>query len=84
MVAVDHTTKKRGRPKLTLEAVVQTGLSFSDIKEHDALDSAQWRKRIHVADPNWLRLKARFGFFNFVMFDPYVTSMNFLLLLLYL
>ncbi|KAI8542827.1 hypothetical protein RHMOL_Rhmol08G0169600 [Rhododendron molle] len=41
----------RGRPKLTLDAVVRKDLSLIGLCEQGALDRAQWGKRIHVADP---------------------------------
>lgn len=37
---------------LTLEVVVQIDLGFFNITEHNTLDRAQWRKWIHVANPN--------------------------------
>lgn len=52
MVVVDGNTKSRGRPKLTLQLAVLKDLDFLDIRRHDSLDRAQWRKQIHVADPN--------------------------------
>lgn len=45
-----------GRPKLTLEALVQKDLGLLDIIKHNALDRAQCRQRIHVADHWDLRL----------------------------
>ena len=51
-VVVDNSTRSRGRPKLTLEAVVMKDLSLLDLHDHVALDRAQWRKRIHIADTN--------------------------------
>lgn len=37
-------------PKLTLEAAVRKDRFKFDIMEHDALDKAQWREWIYVAD----------------------------------
>lgn len=53
MLTVGDNTKGRGRPKLTLEAVVRKDLGSLDITEHEALDRSKWKKKqIHVADPN--------------------------------
>lgn len=43
--------------------VLNKGSVLLDIMKHDALDRAQWRKQIHIADcnPSRLRCKARFG-----------------------
>lgn len=41
----------RGRPKLTLVALVQKDVGLLDITEHDH-NRAQWSRQIHVADPN--------------------------------
>lgn len=35
-----------------------------DITEYNALDRVQWRKWIHVTDPNYLGLRARFDLVN--------------------
>ena len=42
----------RVRPKLTLDAVVPKDLSLLGLSEQAVLDRSQWRKMIHVADPN--------------------------------
>ncbi|KAI8524936.1 hypothetical protein RHMOL_Rhmol13G0188500 [Rhododendron molle] len=51
MIALGSNAKGRGRPKLTLDAVGCKDLSKVDLCEQVALDRAQWRKRIYVADP---------------------------------
>lgn len=43
---------RRGRPKLTLDAVFRKDMSTPNLIEHVALDRAQRKNRIHVADPN--------------------------------
>jgi hypothetical protein len=50
-IALGSNATGRGRPKLTLDAVVRKDLSIIGLCEQGALDRAQWRKRIHVADP---------------------------------
>lgn len=68
-VTLEGSIKGRGRPKSTLEAVVRQDLSLLDITKYDALDKAQWRKQIHVADhwETWLGLLrgTDFIFFQF-------------------
>lgn len=59
MVTVDGDIK-RGRPQLTLEAVVQKHLILW-ISWNTILDRDPWRKGIHVADPNSLGFEAHFG-----------------------
>lgn len=41
MITVDDSTKGKGRPKLTLKAIVRKDLSLLNITEHDALDRTQ-------------------------------------------
>lgn len=36
-------------------------LKGHNIMKHDVIDIAKWRKRIHIANANSLRLKAQFG-----------------------
>ncbi|KAI8559569.1 hypothetical protein RHMOL_Rhmol04G0184800 [Rhododendron molle] len=50
-IALDSNATGRGRPKLTLDAVVRKDMSILGLCEQVALDRAQWRKWIHVADP---------------------------------
>lgn len=48
----DHTVIWCAKlPKLTLVMVIRKDLGLLDIVEHDALVRAQWRKRIHLANP---------------------------------
>ncbi|KAI8542874.1 hypothetical protein RHMOL_Rhmol08G0174000 [Rhododendron molle] len=51
MIASGSNATGRGRPKLTLDAVVSKDLSIVDFCEQVAFDRAQWRKMIHVTDP---------------------------------
>jgi hypothetical protein len=51
-LALGRNAQGRGRPKLTLDAVVRKDLSILGLSDEVAFDRAQWRKRIHVADPN--------------------------------
>ena len=51
-ITLGRKEQGRGRPKLTLDAVVRKDLSILGLSVEAALDRAQWRKRIHVADPN--------------------------------
>lgn len=41
MVRVDGSTKRLGRPTLTLEVVVQNNIGFLDITEQEALNNTQ-------------------------------------------
>ena len=52
MIIGSDNTKGRGKPKLTLYTVVKNDMIELNLGEHLALDRVQWRKRIHVADPN--------------------------------
>ena len=51
-IALDRNAPGRGRPELTLDAVVRIDLSLLGLSEQTALDRAQWRRKIQVADPN--------------------------------
>ena len=51
-IALGRNTQGRGRPKLTLDAVVRKDLSILGLSDEAALDRAQLRKRIHVANSN--------------------------------
>lgn len=53
---------------MTLEAVIQKDLCFLNIREDDALDRAQWKIQIYVADHNGLGLKALFVWSGLVWF----------------
>ena len=52
MIIGNDNTRWRDRPKLTLDAVVKKDMIELNLGEHLAIDRAQWRKRIHVADSN--------------------------------
>ena len=52
MVIGSDNTRQRRRPKLTLDAVVRNDMIGLNFGKHLALDRAQWRKMIYVADPN--------------------------------
>ena len=51
-IVVPRMVRGRGRPRLTWEYVVQQDMNIYNLNEHIALDCADWRKRIHTADPN--------------------------------
>ena len=51
-IALGRKAQGRGRPKLTLDAVVRKDLSILGLSDEAAFDRAQWKKRIHVADSN--------------------------------
>ena len=51
MIDLGSNAMGRGRPKLTLDAVVRKDMNMLGLSEQVALDRAQWKKRIHVADP---------------------------------
>ena len=42
----------RGRSRLSWESVVKHDMSIFNLTELRALDHVDWRKRIHIADPN--------------------------------
>ncbi|CAN6706223.1 unnamed protein product [Malus baccata var. baccata] len=41
----------RGRPRKTLEETLRKGLEYLDLTEDMTQNRAQWRSRIHIADP---------------------------------
>ena len=49
---MEGTKKGRGRPKITLVEVLKKGMSIKEVTEIMALDIIEWRKKIHVTDPN--------------------------------
>ncbi len=54
---VEHTgledgKKRRVRPKLTWRRVVQHNLETLHISEYLTQTHLEWRKRIHIANPN--------------------------------
>ena len=52
MIIGSDDTRGRGRPKLTLDAVVKNDMIGLNFSEHMGFDRAQWHKKIHIADPN--------------------------------
>ena len=44
--------KRRGRPRLTWRRVVQYDMKDLNISEEVVQNHFEWRKRIHIADPN--------------------------------
>ncbi|MDR5650629.1 hypothetical protein QKW61_013705, partial [Staphylococcus nepalensis] len=51
----------RGIPKLTLDVVLRKDVILVNLSKQAAVDRVQWKKRIHVADPNLLGHKTWFG-----------------------
>ncbi|KAM1624497.1 hypothetical protein ACFX2K_022671 [Malus domestica] len=41
----------RGRPRKTLEEILRKDLEYLDLTEDMTQDRAQWRSKIHIADP---------------------------------
>ncbi|CAN6558272.1 unnamed protein product [Malus baccata var. baccata] len=41
----------RGRPRKTLEETLRKDLEYLDLTENMTQNRAQWRSRIHIADP---------------------------------
>ena len=52
MIVFNDNTRERGRPKITLDAVVKEDMIGLNISEHLTSHRVQWSKRIDVADPN--------------------------------
>ena len=52
LIIVEGNIKGRGRPKLTWGETVRKDMSVCGLTEDIVLDRKEWRKRIHVADPN--------------------------------
>ena len=52
MIIISDNIRGRGRPNVTLDVVVKKNMIELNLGEHLALDRAQWRKMIHVANPN--------------------------------
>ena len=52
LIQVKSTKKEEGRPKITLIEVVKNDMLINNVTKSMTLDKIEWRKRIHVADPN--------------------------------
>ena len=50
-IQVECARKTRGRPKLTWVEVVKRDMAACNLTADKALNRAEWRNRIHVADP---------------------------------
>ena len=50
-IQVEDARRTRGRPKLTLVEVVKRDMAACNLTADKALNRAEWRNRIHVADP---------------------------------
>ena len=50
-ITVNGTAIGRGRPKLTWDSLIKRDLKFLNLTSDMAFDRAEWRRRIHVADP---------------------------------
>ncbi|KAM1124774.1 hypothetical protein ACFX2B_039659 [Malus domestica] len=46
-----HGRRGRGRPRKTLEETLRKDLEYLDRTEDMTQNRAQWRSRIHIADP---------------------------------
>ncbi|KAM1221218.1 hypothetical protein TB2_008820 [Malus domestica] len=46
-----HGRRGRGRPRKTLEETLRKDLEYLDLTEDMTQNRAQWRSRIHIADP---------------------------------
>ncbi|KAI8538932.1 hypothetical protein RHMOL_Rhmol09G0141800 [Rhododendron molle] len=62
---------ERGKPKLTLDAIVRKDMIIIGLCEQVTLDKTQRRKIIYVADPKWLTHKAWFGYITLVFRPAY-------------
>ncbi|RXI07717.1 hypothetical protein DVH24_005490 [Malus domestica] len=47
----EDVTTGRGRPRKTLEETLSKDLEYLDLTEDMTQNRAQWRSRIHIADP---------------------------------
>ena len=52
MNQVEGTNKGRGRPKITLLAVVKKDVSIKEVTKAMTVDRIECKKRIHMAIPN--------------------------------
>ena len=52
LVFLDEMKKGRGRPEITLVEIINWDGSNKELKESMNLDKIEWRKIIHVTDPN--------------------------------
>ena len=50
-IQVEGARRNRGRPKLTWVEVVKRDMASCNLTADKALNRAEWRDRIHVADP---------------------------------
>ena len=50
-IQVEGARRNKGRPKLTWVEVVKRDMAACNLTADKALNSAEWRNRIHVADP---------------------------------
>ena len=50
-IQVEGARRNRGRPKLTWVEVVKRDMAACNLIADKALNRAEWRNRIHVADP---------------------------------
>ncbi len=53
LIQVKRTKKGEGRPKITLIEVVKNDMLINNITESMTLDRIEWRKRIHVTNPDY-------------------------------
>ena len=50
-IQIEGARRTRGRPKLTWVEVVKRDMAACNLTADKALNRAEWRNRIHVADP---------------------------------
>ena len=52
LIIVEGTKKGRRRPKITLVEVIKNDISIKRVTESMPFDRVEWRKRIHMTNPN--------------------------------
>ena len=52
LIQVEGSKKGSGRLKIKLVLVIKKETSIREVTETMTLDRIEWRKRIHIADPN--------------------------------
>jgi len=52
LIQVEGTKKGRGRPKIKLVEVIKKDMLINEVTESMTLDRVEWKKRLHMTDPN--------------------------------